>query len=820
MTLACLVLALAPMGDTLLVDFHGPNGLPSVQAAVNAAANGDTIIIREPASNMPTRPGFVIDGKALTILVVEPAPSVERVHLGKCVIRNVPLGETVKLHGIAFVPNSYSSPISGLEVTQCAGAVRVESCTFETPTYWDLSQPPSLDLESAYDVSLVNCSMDGNVQGGVRASRSRVALYRCDLTGRVGRGSASYTHAVAGPGYPAIELLNRSFAWVGDSVVQGGQGGGAECIHGADCITNSGDGGIGLYIEAGSHGVLLDSDVIGGEAGWSWGTAAGSSTGVPGVDVFGTPVHVPGGQRYLDAPVSVDSGESVDLSVEGLPGETAMLFIGTEGGHRYLGPLHGALLVNGGLQGAPIDLGVIPANGVLEASVQLPLAPVEGADTYLFQAFCRTSPSRYRMTSPRQVTVLGENTPLLRAPSVLYVDASAVPGGQGRSWQYAASNLHDAVEFLPRGGEPRTAVWIAAGWYTPAPSGEPSSQASIRGRRGISFLGGFLGNELDPSERPVLSHSTISGDLLGDDQLLGGTRDDNSYGILSFAAADQEPRRISGIHFIGATGVAVGANAMDIEFDRCTFTSNRGAVDLFNVGPFDHHTTFRSCRFVDNRGSYGGAISCRASSQGQLGTRVLIHNCEFIGNSATERQWINPSLQVKLGGAFYNTSPNTVCEITNCSFLDNEDAPSSTTEQIGFCGIYSAGPVTFRNNACANLLSESGVHPVFWTLDSGQGHVTEFSASAWSGAGWGPSNVVASPDFVDLLGPDGIRATGDEDLRLRSGSPCVDAGHSFVLPTAIQCDLGGEPRYTDDLSAPNVGVGGTRIIDMGAYERR
>jgi hypothetical protein len=59
---------------------------------------------------------------------------------------------------------------------------------------------------------------------------------------------------------------------------------------------------------------------------------------------------------------------------------------------------------------------------------------------------------------------------------------------------------------------------------------------------------------------------------------------------------------------------------------------------------------------------------------------------------------------------------------------------------------------------------------------------------------------------VDPNGPDGIAGTGDENLRLADGSPCIDAGdNSAVIANPLDHD--GKPRISYG------------IVDMGAYER-
>jgi hypothetical protein len=87
-----------------------------------------------------------------------------------------------------------------------------------------------------------------------------------------------------------------------------------------------------------------------------------------------------------------------------------------------------------------------------------------------------------------------------------------------------------------------------------------------------------------------------------------------------------------------------------------------------------------------------------------------------------------------------------------------------------------------------------------------------------------PPNVVGNlssdPLFVDRLGPDGVPRTGDEDFRLRKGSPAIDSGDNDAVPAFLTHDLDGNPRIIDEPLTPDAGVpvGADAYVDRGAYE--
>jgi hypothetical protein len=76
--------------------------------------------------------------------------------------------------------------------------------------------------------------------------------------------------------------------------------------------------------------------------------------------------------------------------------------------------------------------------------------------------------------------------------------------------------------------------------------------------------------------------------------------------------------------------------------------------------------------------------------------------------------------------------------------------------------------------------------------------------------------VALAPEFVDENGVDGVAGTGDEDLRLRDVSPCIDAGNNAAV--TVGADVEQIPRRIDALSRADSGQGVAPLVDMGAYE--
>ena len=86
----------------------------------------------------------------------------------------------------------------------------------------------------------------------------------------------------------------------------------------------------------------------------------------------------------------------------------------------------------------------------------------------------------------------------------------------------------------------------------------------------------------------------------------------------------------------------------------------------------------------------------------------------------------------------------------------------------------------------------------------------------YTGQFFGAGNILWDPLFVDELGPDGLPGSGDEDLQLGAGSPCIDAGDNDAADLPV--DLLGNVRRFDDPDTADTGNGEAPLVDIGAYE--
>ena len=145
--------------------------------------------------------------------------------------------------------------------------------------------------------------------------------------------------------------------------------------------------------------------------------------------------------------------------------------------------------------------------------------------------------------------------------------------------------------------------------------------------------------------------------------------------------------------------------------------------------------------------------------------------------------------------------------VTNCSFIDNSGKGSGIRHSNAFQLNATVTNCIFWDETPDEIVGGSGTLNVRYSDVQG----------GYSGTG----NIDAEPLFVDADGPDDDPSTfEDNDYRLLSGSPGIDAGDNTAVPEDITTDLDGNPRFVDDPDTPNTGNwdGANSQVDMGAYE--
>jgi predicted outer membrane repeat protein len=284
------------------------------------------------------------------------------------------------------------------------------------------------------------------------------------------------------------------------------------------------------------------------------------------------------------------------------------------------------------------------------------------------------------------------------------------------------------------------------------------------------------------------------GSVLGDPGQARGTggalrRDGLGQLILSGCAFDN--------NFAGSQGGALDNDQGGVTLIRCRFLRNHaghaGGGAIWNS---EGQVNAFGCLFTGNRSDYsGGAIA-----NGWGGT-LYAANCCLNGNVGKVQAG---ALDNFFGGK---------ATLSSCTLRGNR--------RDGALAAITCGPALSLANTSELTIDNS----ILWDggseiLDQGKSTI-RVSRTNIQGGWLGLANLAADPVFVLPNGLDEIAGTEDDNLRLGSGSPCVDQGNAALVPKDA-VDLDGDGNVTEllpfDLDGnPRVfGLG----LDLGAYERQ
>ncbi len=415
--IAVLVLCSSALANVLVVRTAGAP-YTTIQAAVNAAVDGDVILVKQPSSYA----GFTITNKALTVVGDGFVVNVT----SRVVVQSLAATRTVVLSQLDVHPPQGLVPISALVLTGIDGQVRVEGCTLTgNDGVLDLNCPSGYPYGCGTDggrgvdigpgtggVAFVGCTITGGDGGtipsgdpagnnpggaggdGARCVGMRASIHDCTLRGGDG-GTMSTIGGDAGDG---VQLrASGSFLTqllLSNTSSTGGHGGSASDVFG---LQDAGDGGDGLDIGTGTLGMTLDSTLVGGSPGGCFVPC--THHGAPGVPVRANGAHTAFAVSHvaLTAPAVVRAGTTMTLQLAADPGDAIYLFessvtsfIGRASWRGFwLARAPGPVL----FQSPPTPIAVLPGLGSASVVVPAPsLAPTAQGRTHFYQAY-RVSPS-------------------------------------------------------------------------------------------------------------------------------------------------------------------------------------------------------------------------------------------------------------------------------------------------------------------------------------------------------------------------------------------------------------------------------------------
>jgi predicted outer membrane repeat protein len=382
---------------------------------------------------------------------------------------------------------------------------------------------------------------------------------------------------------------------------------------------------------------------------------------------------------------------------------------------------------------------------------------------------------------------------------VRYVNAAATGANNGLTWTDAYTDLQDALGDAAASSTVE-AILVASGVYQPD-RGTGDRTRSFNLVPDCRVQGGFEGTEQDLSEaQPDLFVTTLSGAIGA-----AGVADNSLHVVQAInVGADAE------LHgFVVQRGYADGPAAF--------FADSGAGMLIVNAAP-----TVRDCWFRQNEAiAEGGAIY---SFQSDPGFGECRFNLNIAGGngSALAFSFGTPILANSLvhgndsgGAAAIMVAMATNILLVNVTVADNT-ATGGLSGGIAIDAASSAvvrNAILWKNQGLAaapelNQINAVGFLDIGWTTVDG-----------WSGAFGGAANNGFNPNFANPVGPDLIAGNGDDDYRLKAGSPAIDSANSAWLTASnFPVDLAGTDRFIDAPGSPNFGAGPVAFLDRGAYE--
>ena len=377
-----LVIALSA-AQAQTVEVVRPGGglsFPDIQQAVDAAADGDSLLVTE-GSYGP----FTVDAKSLSIFAVPGA----HVEVGETVVvKNLAAHQRVVLSGLVVETPATGAARSAVRLIDNEGPVRLQDCWLGQDHWWQgalgwdcsLGSPPDAQpavvASNCRRLALVDCELFGNPGewadsywafcdagaggAGLEVVASDVALYGCTVVGGIG---GSTTYSGTGTGGPGVVAADSTIFASGGSV-RGGAGG-IDWIGGP-----SGPGGDGAQLSARSELTALDCPV-----------QAAHSGSPPGQAVTGAGRFVPmdGSARTVAAATVAPSDVALQVSYSGVLGDLVWLPTSSMTGHRVLLGLHGVWLTRFPAIPPFLPHGRVGATGGLVVPLDLPRIPAGGS---------------------------------------------------------------------------------------------------------------------------------------------------------------------------------------------------------------------------------------------------------------------------------------------------------------------------------------------------------------------------------------------------------------------------------------------------------
>ena len=369
-------IAAGPGNRVWTVDTSGFGDFTNLQTAINNAADGDTLLIRNSPDRCCTWSygGFAIDGKSLALIGTAPGPH----FVSHGTVRNIPVGGRVVLSNLDFNWEGRGTPppsTTVLRIAQCDGSVRIQNCRVQgygrSNNYYGTSAGGVRVVDSG-DVSFHGCEIRGGdggfkydtqpasegmkLQGG-----AEVTLYHTTVTGGEG-GTYTYFPFLVGLDGGAGIVVQAGELYLSSSTVTGGMGGAGD---------HAGAGADGVDVHEGSSARARNTAIHPGPGGLYGGK--------DGNAVVGELEEVTTGELGLEVASHLPEDVAIPILVTGEPGDTARVVVSNQTLASFVGPTEGYVHAGLPIAGGDLDLGTLPASGSVAIDLgSFPVPPNSG----------------------------------------------------------------------------------------------------------------------------------------------------------------------------------------------------------------------------------------------------------------------------------------------------------------------------------------------------------------------------------------------------------------------------------------------------------
>jgi predicted outer membrane repeat protein len=676
---------------------HVPSQYSTIQAAISASNNGDTVLVAEGTHTGSGNRDIDFLGKAITVRSTDPCdPSIvaatiidcngtaEDPHRGFSFHSGEGLDSVVQ--GMT-IRNGYGPEEFGTDALSCGGGI------------FCLESSPTISACIFEDNIADNDAVRVAPGGGIYLRNSSANIVDCNFVNNYAEsGGAIQVSASSAPTISNCDIIGNSTEFYGAGICTRGNSVISHCV----IMHNSaGNYGGGIY---GGHGnQKINNCLISGNSADEFGggiSYSSSTLTIKNCTITGNSANILGGgvNLYSDCSAIIsncilwdnnaDNGSEISIRYPHSPSDITVKYSDVQSGENTIYVAENSTLEwgPGNIDTDPFflnpdnnDYHLLPDSNCINAGDPNYIAAPNETD---LDGFPRVICDRIDMGVYE-----------FHGLPILFVDADATGANDGSSWADAYNYVQYALAGAQAGDEIRVAQGTYIGLY-------------FQLINGVTIKGGYAGvGEPNPNARDVEQFETI---LKGDPDIDDGTNfanysENSPYVHVIIGSWTDWTAVLDGFTITGGYSEGIGGGMYNkggtptliyCKFIRNYATNGGGAIANYDteIYPTLGGPTLIHCTFIENStNNSGGAIYNNEASP------ILI-NCTFIRNSAYRNG----------GGIYSDGSPS----LTNCKFIGNSAQGHENYDGIWHDGhggaIYHACCGNLKLNKCT-FIANSGI---------------------------------------------------------------------------------------------------------------